>query len=84
MAAPTVGALLGDILPYLGVEKTENLPPKVAMEDFYGLTAADAERKLKEMGLCAEFSGTGSTVTAQLPAPGQWVEEGGTVLLYLK
>lgn len=84
MAAPTVGALLGDILPYLGVEKTENLTPKVRIEDCNGLTAADAERKLKKMGLCAEFSGTGETVRGQIPAPGQTVEEGSTVLLYLK
>ena len=84
MAAPTVGALLSDILPYLGVEKTENLPKKVLLPDFNGLTAADAGRKLKTMGLCAEFSGTGETVTAQLPAPGQSLEEGSTVLLYLK
>ena len=84
MAAPTVGALLSDILPYLGVEKTENLPPKVILEDCNGLTAAEAESKLKRQGLHAEFSGTGETVTAQLPAPGQSVEEGSTVLLYLK
>lgn len=84
MAAPTVGALLADILPYLGVEKTENLPQKVALEDFSGLTAEDAKRKLEKSGLCAEFSGTGITVTAQLPAPGQWVEEGSRVLLYLE
>ena len=68
----------------LGVEKTENLPQKVALEDFSGLTAEDAKRKLEKSGLCAEFSGTGTTVTAQLPAPGQWVEEGSRVLLYLE
>jgi len=84
MAAPTVGALLSDILPYLGVEKTENLPKTVALEDCSGLTAEDAARKLKEMGLYTEFSGTGETVTGQLPAPGQTLEEGSTVLLYLE
>ena len=84
MAAPTVGALLSDILPYLGVEKTENLPKKVILEQYNGLTATDAESKLKKMGLNAQFAGTGETVTGQLPAPGQTVEEGSTVLLYLE
>ena len=84
MAAPTVGALLSDILPYLGVEKTENLPKTVVLEDCNGLTAADAESKLKKIGLRAEFSGAGETVTGQLPAPGQTLEEGSTILLYLK
>ena len=87
MAAPTVGAVMADILPYLGVEKTypEGDPAgqEILMEDLTDLTAEDAERKLKEMGLTTEFSGTGDTVTAQIPAVGQTVPGGSEVLLYL-
>ena len=87
MAAPTVGAVMADILPYLGVEQTyaeEELAGKeIILEDMTGLTGEDAARKLKEAGLTAEFSGTGETVTGQLPAAGQPVPGGSQVLLYM-
>ncbi len=87
MAAPTVGAVMADILPYLGVEQsweeTDLAGRKILMESLHGLTAADAERKLKEMGLTVRFSGTGDTVTSQIPATGQLVPGGSQVLLYL-
>ena len=53
------------------------------MESYTDLTAADAERKLKEAGLTTKFSGIGETVTGQIPAPGQTVPGGSEVLLYL-
>ena len=87
MAAPTVGAVMADILPYLGVEKhfsEEELAGKeIVLENYSGLTAADAARKLKTAGLLSETVGTGDTVTGQLPAPGQSVPGGSEVLLYL-
>ena len=87
MAAPTVGAVMADILPYLGVERTwsETDPAgqEIVMEDLTDLTAEDAERKLKEAGLTALFSGTGETVTAQIPAAGQTIPGGSQVLVYL-
>ncbi|MBR4990236.1 MAG: PASTA domain-containing protein [Oscillospiraceae bacterium] len=87
MAAPTVGAVMADILPYLGVERTFS-PEEAAgqiliLEDLTGLTAADAQRQLKQLGLTAESIGTGDTVTAQIPAPGQSVPGGSQILLYL-
>lgn len=87
MAAPTVGAVMADILPYLGVERTfsetDIAGQEVIMEDLTGLTAADAERKLKGIQLTAKFSGTGETVTGQIPAAGQSVPGGSEVLVYL-
>ena len=87
MAAPTVGAVMADILPYLGVERSfspEEIQGKeVVVEDMTVLTAADAERKLKETGLSAKFSGSAETVTGQIPAAGQTVPGGSEVLLYL-
>ena len=87
MAAPTVGAVLADILPYLGVSRSfseEELPGKeIVMEDLTGLTETDAKRKLKDMGLSAAVSGEGQTVTGQLPAPGAVIPGGSQVLLYL-
>ena len=87
MAAPTVGAVMADILPYLGVERrfTEENPEgkEILLEDFSGLTASDAESKLKSSGLTVKFSGNGETVTSQIPAPGQSVPGSSEILLYL-
>jgi len=87
MAAPTVGAVMAEILPYLGVQRTYTedmlaLKPLV-VEDFIGLTAKEAEERLKNSGLTAEFQGTEETVTGQLPVPGQTVPGGSEILLYL-
>ncbi len=87
MAAPTVGAVMGDILPYLGVERSfspEEIQGKtLVIEDMTGLTEAEVERKLKEMSLTARFAGEGETITGQIPAPGQTVPGGSEILLYL-
>ena len=87
MAAPTVGAVMADILPYLGVERhytEEELAGKeILLENHIGLTAAEAARKLESCGLSSETVGTGDTVTGQIPAPGQTVPGGSEVLLYL-
>ena len=87
MAAPTVGAVMSDILPYLGVKRTfsdEDIAGKtVVMEDLTGMTPKEAEKKLKAQNLAARFIGTGETVTGQIPAAGQIVSGGSEVLLYL-
>ena len=87
MAAPTVGAVMADILPYLGVEpsfsETDPEGKTCIVEDLTGLTAAEAESKLKKIGLTAECSGSAQTVTGQIPAPGQSVPAGSRILLYL-
>ena len=87
MAAPTVGAVMADILPYLGVQRSyaaEDLAgQEIVVEDLTGLTAKEAEEKLKASGLSAVFSGTGETVTGQIPAAGQTVPGGSQVLVYL-
>ena len=87
MAAPTVGAVLSDILPYFGVERhfsEEEIPGQtVVLEDFTGLSPEEAEEILKKQNLSAKRIGTGGTVTGQLPVPGKSVPGGSEVLLYL-
>ena len=83
MAAPTVGAVMADILPYLGVPKNRDGITEISVEDFTGLTQSEAESKLKESGLSATFEGQGETVTGQLPAAGQIVSGESQMLLYL-
>ncbi len=85
MAAPTVGAVMADILPYLGVEQTA-LPEEtgeVVLEELTGLTRQEAEEKLKNAGLNPVFSGDGETVTGQLPKAGQSLAGGSDVMVYL-
>ena len=87
MAAPTVGAVMADILPYLGVSQTfseEDLAGKqIVLQDLQGLTPAQAQKQLKALGITARLIGTGETVTGQLPAAGETVPGGSEILLYL-
>ena len=87
MAAPTVGAVMADILPYLGVEQSfsedEIQSKTIVLQDLTGMTAGEAEKLLKSECLTAQLIGTGETVTGQIPAAGQTVPGGSQVLLYL-
>ena len=87
MAAPTVGAVMADILPYLGVQRNyteeDAAGREIVMEDLIGLTQKDAEKLLKAQSLTVQFIGTGETVTAQIPAAGQTVPGNSQVLIYL-
>ena len=87
MAAPTVGAVLGDILPYLGVARSfsaeDPMGKTVVMEDLTGLTEKEAAAILKKAGLIPRFIGEQPHVTGQIPAPGETVSGGSEVLIYL-
>lgn len=86
MAAPTVGRMMADILPYLGVEPQYTDEEKVKMDaavpDFAGMTAWEAEKCAKEAGFGFRTIGSGDTVTAQLPRAGSIVCAGSELILY--
>ncbi len=86
MAAPTVGAVMEDILPYFGVKQSfseEDIAGKVVvMDDLTGLTKDEAAKALKEAGLAADMRGDADTVTAQIPAAGQSIPGNGQAILY--
>ena len=86
MAAPTVGAVMGDILPYLGVQQhfsEDDIAGKtVVLEDLSGLTSKEVAAKLKDSGITFQMVGTGETVTGQIPAAGKSVPGGSQILLY--
>ena len=82
MAAPTVGAVLADILPYLDVPRSEETAI-ATVPTLTGLTAREAEELLKDTGLSAVCRGDGDIVTAQLPGAETALEQGSQVLLYL-
>jgi len=87
MAAPTVGAVMADILPYLGVERhfseEDAASRTVVLEDLTGFSQKDAEKYLKSASLSAKIIGQGDTVTDQIPSPGESVPGGSQVLLYM-
>ena len=81
MAAPTVGAVMADILPYLEVTRAQE-PVTVTVPDLSGMTRSEAEKALKDLGLAGTFLGTEETVTGQLPAAGENVRA-GQMIVYL-
>ena len=87
MAAPTVGAVMADILPYLGVKRSysseEQAGKTVILEDLTGFSEKDAKKYLASLGLTAKIIGFGDAVTAQIPAAGEGIPGGSEVLLYL-
>jgi len=86
MAAPVVGKMMADILPYLGVEPSYSETEKTHMDktvpNVTGLSVEQAKAALAEVGLQARIYGDGSTITAQLPGSGAVVANGSTILLY--
>lgn len=86
IAAPVAQKILDSILPYMGIE------PEYTTEELANLSrtapnlestaVASANTKLSNMGLKAVIIGSGQTVLRQVPAAGQSVPAGGTVLLY--
>ena len=82
MAAPTAGAVLSDILTYLGVDSTEETQLAL-MPDLSGMDAKEAQAALKALGLSMQTLGSDTAVTGQIPAAGQRVPVGSQVLVYL-
>jgi len=86
MAAPVVGRMMADILPYLGVEpelgEEERQKMDARVPDLSGLDEADALAALGESGLRFRRIGEGTLVTGQLPLPGTAVAAGSEILLY--
>ena len=87
MAAPVVGRMLADILPYLGIEPdlsgSEAEMLDVSMPALSGLGLYEAAGRLKEAGLRYRSIGEGKTVTGQLPRAGLTIAADTEVILYL-
>lgn len=86
MAAPTVGSVMSDILPYLEVERNyteeDAAGREMVLQDWTGETRKNAEKALKALGLTARVIGDAETVTGQIPAAGETVSGDSQVLLY--
>lgn len=84
MAAPVVGNIMADILPYLGVEATEGegAAANVAMPNVREQTVDQAKASLEALGFQVRMAGDGTVVTDQAPLPGMKVAAGSGVVLY--
>jgi len=82
MAAPTVGAVMADILPYLEVERCEPYGQLITVEEMEDLTRKEVQTRLQELGFTARCVGDGESVTGQIPAAGTSIPYGSEVLLY--
>ena len=87
MAAPLVGKMMADILPYLGIKpsfsEAERANRDAVMPQTVGKSLAEAAGTLREAGLRCRTIGEGETVTAQLPAAWCEIARGTEVILYL-
>ena len=87
IAAPVVGAIMTDILPYLGVEPvyTEEEAAVTDVEVPYvtGSNMHDAISTLTRSQLAYKTVGSGVTVTRQSPGAAEVCPKGTTVTLYL-
>ena len=84
-AAPFAAQIFSEILPLLGVEKTDGSARRasVTMPEVTGMNVKDARAILREAGIDAVTDGTQSVVTGQLPPAGTTVQEGFCAMLYV-
>lgn len=83
-AAPFASQILSEILPMLGVPKTDDAQrAQVTMPDVTGMNVTDAKAILREIGIDSVTDGMQSTVTGQLPPAGTKITEGFCAMLYV-
>ena len=87
MVAPTASQVMGEILPYLGIEPDYTAEQLVGADatvpNVVGKTAEEAKAKLESVGFAYKTVGSGDTVTDQTPAGGAIIPNNATVILYL-
>lgn len=84
MAAPVVGRMFADILPYMGVEPdSAGALADTVMPLAVGKSLDAAVSAVKDAGLDYRTIGTGDTVTGQLPLSGVSLAAGSQIILYL-
>ena len=86
IAAPIVGAIMSDVLPYMGVvpqySEAELYEYEVKVPYVTGQLLHDGISKVNTIGLTYKIVGDGVTILRQLPSAGEVMPKGGTVILY--
>lgn len=86
VAAPSFASIMGDVLPYLGVERKytdkEMSELNTSVPFVTGLDVGKARQELLELSLSPVIRGQGATVVAQVPDAYASIPKGGRVVLY--
>ena len=86
MAAPAAGAILAEILPYLGIDPTysadELMGAETTVPYVTDMSVSEAINRLENKGFSYKIVGDGDTVTDQTPAGGVVIPGKSTVILY--
>lgn len=86
IAAPVVGNLMSEVLPYLGVvpkyTTAELAKLDIKTPDVTGRKVSDAVSYLKAQGLQVTQYGSGDTVTGQVPLSGNPIPKNGRITIY--
>ena len=86
LAGPVVGSLMGEILPYLGIEpvytEAEKANVSVYVPNMVGRSVTDATSQLQRSGFTVKTVGNGANVTGQFPTSSMKIKKGGIVILH--
>lgn len=86
IAAPVVGAILQEMLPYVGLNPqytAEQLAQKDSeVPDLIGLKPHDAQSELISRGINMRLEGGGASIIRQIPQAWSTVPKGGTVIVF--
>lgn len=86
IAAPVVGAIMSDILPYMDIEpkytEEELEKREIYVKDVVGQKPHEAQSIMANAGLQGRLMGNGAEVIRQVPSAGAPVPKGSTVILY--
>ena len=87
MIAPVASSVMGEILPYLGIEPSYTAEELVGADktvsNVVGLSKDAAAERLSANGFSFRTVGSGDTVTDQTPAGGAIVPNSAEIILYL-
>lgn len=86
VAAPVAREVIENTLTYMNVERQYNDSEKALLDvqvpNVSGSDIDEAESTLEENDFSVKIVGDGSTVVSQMPASGQYIPQGGVVVLY--
>lgn len=86
LAGPVVGELMGEILPYLGIEpvytEAEKANVSVTVPSVTGQDLTTARVSLQRSGFTVKVMGNGNSVVSQFPQNPSKIQKGGIIVLY--
>jgi len=87
MAAPVVGSIMYDVLPYLGVEpdlgiEGESGVYEIKVPNVKTYSVTEAKTTMEELGFKVKVVGSGSVVTDQAPQANVSIAPNSTVVIY--